>query len=163
MAVRAMQSNRRHLLLSLLFHLTLLSLQPSPTTAQEAEALLRWKSTSLPPTDALSSWSSSNSTSLCSWDGITCNSTGAVVGIDLNGLDLNGTIDGLDFSAFPSLTRLNLRSNSLAGAIPANISRLSKLTHLDIGDNDLDHTYLLSLEACPTSSTSVLTETTSLE
>lgn len=103
-------------------------------SSPEAEALLRWKST-LIHADSLSSWSLANST--CSWFGVTCDTAGHVAKLNLPGAGLNGTLDAFYSAAFQNLTRLDLSSNNIVGAIPENISLLLALTFLDLSSNNL--------------------------
>ncbi|KAK8941456.1 putative LRR receptor-like serine/threonine-protein kinase [Platanthera zijinensis] len=102
--------------------------------ATEADALLQWKSTLINPA-ALSSWSPANSSSICRWRGVSCNSAGELTALSLPDSGLNGTLDDLNFAALPSLAQLNLNSNLLSGSIPAGISALSNLTSLDLSGN----------------------------
>ncbi|KAJ4756425.1 Leucine-rich receptor-like protein kinase family protein [Rhynchospora pubera] len=105
------------------------------TSAQtEADALLKWKK-SLYQSAALASWSTRNSTSHCSWFGITCDPAGNVVQISVQSSSINGTLDSLNFSSFSNLVSLNLSDNILQGSIPSGISNLSKLNSLDLGTN----------------------------
>ncbi|KAI9080622.1 hypothetical protein K1719_037428 [Acacia pycnantha] len=116
----------------------------------ETEALLRWKE-SLPDQPILESWVSpaQNSRAVqspCSWLGITCdNSSGSVIAINLAFTGLQGTLQNLNFSAFPNLLRLDLQTNNLIGSIPKNIGVLSKLQYLDLSTNFLNGTLPLSL------------------
>ncbi|KAJ7949530.1 putative Receptor protein kinase [Quillaja saponaria] len=116
----------------------------------QAEALLRWKE-SLPDQSLLQSWAtpawnnSSNRQSPCGWHGITCDSAGNVIEINLAYTDLKGTLHNLDFSSFKNLLRLDLKGNQLKGSIPQNIGILSKLQYLDLSTNSLNGTLPLSL------------------
>ncbi|KAE8810839.1 putative LRR receptor-like serine/threonine-protein kinase [Hordeum vulgare] len=69
---------------------------------REAEALVNWKASLDGADESLGSWSMANSTSLCRWTYITCNSAGLMTELNLN-TSLNGTLERLDFSAFPHL------------------------------------------------------------
>ncbi|KAJ4777516.1 Leucine-rich repeat receptor-like protein kinase family protein [Rhynchospora pubera] len=116
------------------FLLILSTLLVATSAQTEADALLNWKE-SLYQSDALDSWSTRNSTSHCSWFGITCDLAGNVVQISLQSSSINGTLDYLNFSSFPNLVSLNLSDNMLQGSIPSGISNLSKLNSLDLGTN----------------------------
>ncbi|GKV42762.1 hypothetical protein SLEP1_g50136 [Rubroshorea leprosula] len=101
-------------------------------------------------------WNSS--TNCCSWAGVTCGSSGQVIGLDLSHESISGGIDtssslfdlhhlqslnlawnkfngsripsGLDKLA--NLRHLNLSNSEFAGQIPAEISSLTRLVSLDI-------------------------------
>ncbi|KAL4271556.1 hypothetical protein GQ457_13G005150 [Hibiscus cannabinus] len=101
-------------------------------------------------------------TDCCFWDGVSCdNVTGNVIGLDLQGCQLYGTIN-FDSSLFllshlrwlnladnalcmseitstisqlASLTHLNLTNSDLSGSVPQEISHLSKLVSLDLSSN----------------------------
>ncbi|KAL1324776.1 MDIS1-interacting receptor like kinase 2-like [Arachis ipaensis] len=111
--------------------------------ASESEALLKWKQ-SLPPQPILDSWVM-NQTSPCSWRGITCDLQGSVTTINLAYTELSGTLHNLNFSSFPNLLILDLKTNNLTGTIPQNIGVLSKLQFLDLSTNYLNGTLPLSI------------------
>lgn len=116
----------------------------------ETEALLNWKQ-SLPHQPILDSWvsqpltNSSAAQTPCSWRGIKCDPSGSVIALDLNNTGLKGTLQNLNFSAFPNLLLLNLKFNQLTGPIPETIGLLSKLQFLDLNRNYLNGTIPLSL------------------
>ncbi|KAH9779622.1 Receptor-like protein 35 [Citrus sinensis] len=107
-------------------------------------------------------------TDCCSWDGVTCdNVTGNVIGLDSSCSRLEGSIDdnsslfhlshlqtlNLAFNDFggsqispeigrlKELTYLNLSFSYFGGLVPYEISHLSKLTHLELSLN-----YFLTIE-----------------
>uniref|UniRef100_A0ACD5WN63 Uncharacterized protein n=1 Tax=Avena sativa TaxID=4498 RepID=A0ACD5WN63_AVESA len=102
---------------------------------REAEALVNWKDSLAGADGSLGSWSLANSTSLCSWTHISCNSAGHVTGLDITDRSLNGTLDRFDCSAFPHLENLILFRNGLYGTIPAGIGNLTSLVGLNISRN----------------------------
>ncbi|XP_039039946.1 MDIS1-interacting receptor like kinase 2-like [Hibiscus syriacus] len=123
-----------------LIFFTSVFLLPCPVTSMEADALLKWKLSLDNDTQTLLSrlWPPVKSNH-CSWAGVTCdNTTGSVTGIALNDYSfrLRGTLDDLDFLAFPNLISLQLRNNSLYGRIPSGVGSLSKLVFLDLSDNN---------------------------
>ncbi|KAH9788929.1 Receptor-like protein 6 [Citrus sinensis] len=110
----------------------------------------------------MNSWT--EGTDCCLWDGVTCdNVTGNVIGLDSSCSRLEGSIDdnsslfhlshlqslNLAFNDFggsqispvigrlKELTYLNLSSSYFGGLVPYEISHLSKLTHLELSENDL--------------------------
>nr|CDM85557.1 unnamed protein product [Triticum aestivum] len=105
-------------------------------TRREVEALVRWKASLSGADESLGPWSMANSTSLCSWTQITCDPDGSHIrDLDLAYISLNGTLDKLDFSAFPHLRSLILIQNGLIGTIPAAIGNLASLVILRIMHN----------------------------
>jgi hypothetical protein len=146
---RATDTSRpRRALLLLLGHLLLLSSSARPAfSAQgEAEALLRWKDSLPPPrpADALASWSLNGSTAAaapapCAWRGVSCDSLGRVVGGDVAGAGLAGTLAALDLRSLPSLGSLNLSFNALTGRFfPPNVSApLLSVWSIDLSYNNL--------------------------
>ncbi|XP_022756265.1 MDIS1-interacting receptor like kinase 2-like [Durio zibethinus] len=116
---------------------------------REAEALLKWKE-SLGNQSILESWvtpapANATTQSPCRWRGITCNSAGNVIAINLAYTGLRGTIEKLDFSSFPHLLRLDLKVNQLTGKIPSSIGLLSKLQFLDLSTNSFNSQLPISL------------------
>ena len=94
----------------------------------------------------------------CDWYGVTCNSSGRVIGINLNNNNLNGplpnTIDGLTYlqslllynnnltgiipievGYLPNLTLIRLEFNALTGSIPSSIGGLANLQYLYMSNN----------------------------
>ncbi|XP_061353015.1 MDIS1-interacting receptor like kinase 2-like [Gastrolobium bilobum] len=128
----------------------LLGLFQGTSGLTQAEALLKWKQ-SLPNQPILNSWvsptqnNSSATQTPCSWRGITCDSQGSVIIINLAYTGLEGTLQNLNFSVFPNLLRLDLKVNNLTGTIPENIGVLSKLQFLDLSTNYLNGTLPLSI------------------
>ncbi|KAJ8639115.1 hypothetical protein MRB53_015809 [Persea americana] len=89
---------------------------------QEAEALLKWKS-SLDGNEAIQSWSlvPTINGSPCNWTGITCNGGGKVTKMRLSNCSLQGNLDQFSFSSLSKLAHLDLSGNALHGNIPNQI------------------------------------------
>ncbi|XP_057454812.1 MDIS1-interacting receptor like kinase 2-like [Lotus japonicus] len=126
--------------------LFLLALCHGTSGLTQAEALLKWKQ-SLPEQPILDSWvtNSTANQSPCSWRGVTCDSQGRVTIINLAYTGLEGTLQYLNFSVFPNLLGLDLKTNSLTGTIPQTIGVLSKLQYLDLSTNHFNGTLPLSI------------------
>ncbi|XP_058201063.1 receptor-like protein Cf-9 [Rhododendron vialii] len=71
----------------------------------------------------------------CSWDGVHCDGTGGVIGLDLSCSWLQGTIhpNSSIFLSFPHLRKLNLAHNNFSmSRIPPEFTRFTELTHLNL-------------------------------
>ncbi|XP_017632797.1 receptor-like protein 7 [Gossypium arboreum] len=98
-------------------------------------------------------------TDCCSWEGVTCDAYGHVVGIDLSNKNLSGsfhsmfdlhhlqhlnlagnnfntTLFSYGFNKLQNLTHLNLSSSCFHGQIPMKISHLTRLVSLDLSYQD---------------------------
>ena len=102
----------------------------------DESALLAFKSTiTIDPYLMLNNWSTSSSSSLCNWLGVTCDLRhGRVKALDLNNMDLVGTIPphvgNLSF-----LLELDLRGNSFHGQLPHELFQLHRLRSLNLSSN----------------------------
>nr|GMD42710.1 receptor-like protein 12 [Ipomoea batatas] len=104
--------------------------------SSEGRALVKWKNTLSNAHDVLHSWSIANLDNVCSnWMGVTCSNVGVVYEIKLESLNLSGTLESLDFISFPNLTHFSLYNNTLIGSIPYTIANLSQLRFLDLSWN----------------------------
>ncbi|KAI6687745.1 hypothetical protein NL676_024573 [Syzygium grande] len=122
---------------------------PAFASTLEAQALLKWKSSlqnQNQSASSLSSWilppqnaTSSNATavSACGWYGISCNLARSVMGINLTGSNIRGTLDEFPFSSLPYLTYIDMYINELSGGIPPQVGLLINLTYLDLSFNQL--------------------------
>ena len=75
-----------------------------------------------------------------SWEGITCDGSGKVTAIDLQGKGLEGQIpldEGL-WSNLNALQNFNVAENSLSGFLPHQMSVLSDLEYLSVASNQLE-------------------------
>ncbi|CAL8997342.1 unnamed protein product [Prunus brigantina] len=91
------------------------------SSAEEAGALLQWKTSLQDHQSRLTSWTSlhsSNTTSPCTWFAISCNTAMSVIKINLTKSGLQGTLSGFSFSSFPNLEHFDLSMNSIFGTIP---------------------------------------------
>ncbi|XP_022734204.1 leucine-rich repeat receptor-like serine/threonine-protein kinase BAM2 [Durio zibethinus] len=98
-------------------------------------------------------------TDYCSWNGVTCDALGHVIGLDLNYKTLSGTFQSIfdlhhlqrlnfagnnfnttlfpyRFEGLPNLTHLNLSDSCFHGQIPMAISHLTRLVSLDLSNQD---------------------------
>ena len=147
--------------LSLYYFLACLAMSGKSITTDES-ALLAFKSSiTLDPDLMLKNWStsSSSSSSVCNWAGVTCDlGNGRVKALNLSNMGLVGTIspyvgnlsflEELDLKGngfhgqlpqelfqLHQLRLLNLSFNGFADIISQSISNLSKLEHLDCSSN----------------------------
>ncbi|KAK3002184.1 hypothetical protein RJ639_022486 [Escallonia herrerae] len=121
-----------------LFFITFSSPQVASASAEEVGALLKWKA-SLENTSRLTLWSlpnnANNSSTPCTWYGVSCNADGSVIGLNLTSSGVTGTLYGLSFSSFPNLAAIDYGMNNFFGTIPPQIGYISKLTYLDLSTN----------------------------
>jgi Leucine-rich repeat (LRR) protein len=99
-------------------------------------ALMAFKGKISSRSSSLASWN--ESTSYCSWEGVTCSQRHRlrVVALDLSSRGLTGTISP-DIGNLTFLRSLNLSFNSLQGEIPPSIGSLGRLQILDLTQNML--------------------------
>lgn len=126
---------------------------------RQAKTLISFKQafvTSVPST--LSSWNMSNYMYLCSWTGITCDSTKLVTSIDISNLNISGSLSpnihelnrlqilnisnnlfggnlSWEFPRFNALQVLDAYNNNFSGPLPLGVAQLLQLKHLDFGGN----------------------------
>ena len=72
----------------------------------------------------------------CSWEGISCDSHGNIILINLSGNLLKGKIP-TELGNLNQLIQLHLNNNQLSGEIPANLSLLKNLQELRLDYNEL--------------------------
>ncbi|KAF3322279.1 phytosulfokine receptor 1-like protein [Carex littledalei] len=84
--------------------------------------------------------SSTSTVTCCNWTGVTCdNSTGRVIGLDLQSMNLKGSISP-SLANLDELVWLNLTSNFLTGMVPDQLFYLPQLERLDLSSNELSGT-----------------------
>ncbi|XP_037479479.1 probable leucine-rich repeat receptor-like protein kinase At1g35710 [Triticum dicoccoides] len=105
-------------------------------------ALLHWKATLASTPLQMSSWQ--ENTRPCNWSGIMCTAIRhgrrmpwVVTNISLPDAGIHGQLGELNFSALPFLEYIDLRNNSLHGALPPSINSLSALSVLNLTYNQL--------------------------
>ncbi|EPS73425.1 hypothetical protein M569_01324, partial [Genlisea aurea] len=83
-------------------------------------------------------WDESSAAAVCTnWTGITCNHDNSrVIAVRLPGIGLVGTFPPNTLNRISSLQILSLRSNSLTGPFPADLSELRNLTGVYLQDNN---------------------------
>ncbi|KAG8482681.1 hypothetical protein CXB51_023998 [Gossypium anomalum] len=84
-------------------------------------------------------WSnySNNASERCQWPGISCNTAGSIIQINLSYaflIEVGDRFGKLNFSSFPNLVLLDLSNRQLGGKIPHQIGYLSALKHLDLSN-----------------------------
>lgn len=97
---------------------------------------------------ALATWTPTED--VCtSWEGITCDGSGKVTAIDLQGKGLEGQLpldEGL-WNNLNSLQNFNVAENALSGFLPPQMSVLSNVEYLSVGSNQLESVLPGSWEA----------------
>ncbi|KAK9167544.1 hypothetical protein Scep_002735 [Stephania cephalantha] len=82
-------------------------------------------------------WSWETNTSCCSWQGVTCNGYGFVIGLDASESGLSGMINSsTSLFKLRRLEKLNLAYNEFSpSSIPTAIIQLHSLTHLNLSSS----------------------------
>ncbi|OWM86897.1 pollen receptor-like kinase 1 [Punica granatum] len=114
------------------------SASPASSNANtDSAVLLKFKSSIKDPSGVLSSWNASRPTctkeDFSFWTGVLCYQ-GSVWGLQLENMDLSGTIDVDSLVSLKSLRTLSFKNNSFEGPIPT-INRLGALKALYLSDN----------------------------
>ncbi|CAN0853202.1 Receptor-like protein kinase HSL1 [Linum grandiflorum] len=126
------------------FHLAagavlLLLLLPSPTTSltQEGLILLQAKLSFSDPDSSLSSWTSSDPSSPCSWNRVECDpTTRSVTSLDFTSANLAGPFPTI-LCRLRSLSFVSFYDNAINDTLPPEISTCKSLVHLDLAQNFL--------------------------
>ena len=117
------------------------SAAPSPSASaadRQAEALLSLRKAIDKKGTSLDSWGREASSS-CAWFGVRCGDDGAVSSVELPGALLEGSLprDKAIWAALPRLQTLDLSSNRLGGAVPAELAACAELEQLNLLGNRL--------------------------
>ncbi|KAJ8762633.1 hypothetical protein K2173_008072 [Erythroxylum novogranatense] len=126
----ASSSHHRFLLLFLVCLLCLLS----ETWSDELQIMLNFK-TAVQNSDTrvFDSWRSDNP--VCSFSGITCNSSGSVREIELSNHKLTGVLPLDSLCKLQFLEKLSLGFNFFNGRISDDLNKCASLQYLDLGNN----------------------------
>ena len=117
-----------------------LSSSQTPFDAERAALVALYNSTDGPNWSNNSNWLGTDP--VCSWNGVTCNTTGHVTVLSLISNQLIGSIPP-ELENLTSLISLNLSnvsfrpSNQLSGSIPPELGNLTNLYRLDLSRNQL--------------------------
>ncbi|KAF5738063.1 leucine-rich repeat receptor-like serine/threonine-protein kinase BAM1 [Tripterygium wilfordii] len=130
----------RLVLLPLLLLLPLLCLYVATArTVSEYRALLSFKlSITDDPDSSLGSWN--ETTSHCTWAGVSCDARRHVVSLDLSGLNISGTLSP-EIAHLVFLQNLTVAVNQLSGPIPPEISTIAGLRVLNLSNNIFNGTF----------------------
>ncbi|KAL1344799.1 hypothetical protein HN51_018629 [Arachis hypogaea] len=108
--------------------------------SDDRQLLLDFKSTLQSPNpNAFLSWTPDNS--VCAFNGVTCDASNSVTGINLSNRSLTGVLDFHNLCRIQSLQTLELGFNSLHGKISDDIRNCTGLKFLDLGNNNFYGTF----------------------
>ncbi|TYJ03699.1 hypothetical protein E1A91_A12G046200v1 [Gossypium mustelinum] len=113
---------------------SLLSTTCSTSLVNDFHVLVKLKKGFQFPEPLLSSWISSNPSSVCSWAGIEC-AWGRVVSLNLTDMNMCGSVSP-QISRLDRLTNLSLAGNNFTGSI--EMANLSDLRFLNISNNQFN-------------------------
>jgi len=113
----------------------------------DERALVAFKAKISGHSGVLDSWN--QSTSYCSWEGVTCGKRHPwrVVALDLSAQGLTGTISPA-IGNLTFLLSLNLSTNALQGEIPPSIGSLRRLQRIDLSENMLTSVIPSNISRC---------------
>ncbi|KAL7262634.1 hypothetical protein ACSBR1_000903 [Camellia fascicularis] len=119
------------------------TIKVASASAEEANALLTWKTSLQSANDSLlTSWvllphdSGSTNACPCNWFGVSCNLDGSIIRLNLTSSSVNGIIP-LEIGLLTNLETLHLFNNQLNGSIPQEIGQLKSLIELALYSNSL--------------------------
>jgi LRR receptor-like serine/threonine-protein kinase FLS2 len=75
-----------------------------------------------------------NSTDFCAWTGISCDTGGRAVGLDLHNMRVRGSLPE-SIGELDKLEKLYLFSNEMGSSLPSSLSQLTSLTDLMLSEN----------------------------
>ncbi|CAE5957732.1 unnamed protein product [Arabidopsis arenosa] len=100
---------------------------------EEGRVLLEFKALLNDSNGYLASWNQLDSNP-CNWTGIACTRLRTVTSVDLNGMNLSGTLSPL-ICKLHGLRKLNVSTNFISGPIPRDLSLCRSLEVLDLCTN----------------------------
>ncbi|KAL6501188.1 hypothetical protein OROHE_025051 [Orobanche hederae] len=101
----------------------------------ELSALLAIKSTLIDPLDHLKDWKISSGAGFCDWTGVSCNSHGGVVKLDLSNMNISGVVSER-IQVLSNLSYLNISCNQFSSQLPNSLSNLTSLKSVDVSQNN---------------------------
>lgn len=101
--------------------------------SQEAVALLSLKADVVDDGGHLDSWVEDDA-SPCSWNGVMCNASDAVVGLNISGMNLSGSLSP-SIGQLTNLISFSVACNNVSGPLPIEITELTNLHYLNISTN----------------------------
>ncbi|KAM4088136.1 hypothetical protein ACB094_07G048000 [Castanea mollissima] len=115
---------------------TAVAVRTNITTDQSALLALKAHITDDPYKTLASNWSTSTSTSVCNWIGITCGSKHLrVTALNLSHMGLSGTI-APQVGKLTFLSHLSFRNNNFHGSLPNELASLRRLEVVSFGLNN---------------------------
>ncbi|KAH7288245.1 hypothetical protein KP509_31G018900 [Ceratopteris richardii] len=106
--------------------------------SRETMALLSIKALIIDEGGHLDSWTTAgadlSSAAPCSWKGVACNDSQAVVSLDISGFNLSGSLSP-SVGLLSSLVNLSVACNNLSGPLPIEVTQLEDLRYLNISNN----------------------------
>lgn len=132
---------RRPSVLCIIMILIVMGLRAAMALDFQGKALLSWRQTF--NGSGLGDWASLDDNP-CKWFGITCSPEGLVTVLDLQPMELMGTVPS-QFGSLKSLQSLVLAETNLSGSIPKEIGDYSGLVMLDLSGNRLTGTIPLEI------------------